>query len=258
MNENEFLTVILNKVAMESSGIATISTFDLEEFKIDDVTLFEKLNLITKSNPATHLVCYECDDNCFAPVSIYPENQFSPETIFMTCQNGMGRIPVNAHDLNQWQVSTRQIAQTVATLCGYSKAPTQKNGLWQIGLIEGKHAGMLCLDFYAEDGVQCVINEQRVPLVEVMIFNGTQYRLDIERLKKMATVGVQAQGKFSLQREIGKSKTQLQYTAWQEEYEEIKARHPEKTDTWIAKQIQKSDVANGRDWQTIKKNMKNN
>ena len=48
MNENEFLNFILNKVAIETTGIAIISALDLEEFKIDDVTLFEKINYSLK------------------------------------------------------------------------------------------------------------------------------------------------------------------------------------------------------------------
>ena len=168
----------------------------------------------------------------------------------------MGRTQVNMQDLNQWQVSERQIAQIVANLYGHSKAPIQKNGLWQIGLIQGKHAGMLLLDFHANDGVQCVINNERVSLVEVMTSDGNDFMFDMVRIQKMATAGVQAVGKFSLQREVGKSKTQLQYEAWQKNYKEIKSKNPTQSDVWIAQKIEKSDVANGRDWQTIKKHMK--
>jgi hypothetical protein len=171
----------------------------------------------------------------------------------MTCQNGMGRIPVNAHDLNQWQVSTRQIAQTVATLCGHSKAPTQKDGLWHIGLVEGKHVGMLCLDFYAEDGVQCVINEQRVPLVEVMIFNGSQFKLDIERLKKMATAGVRNSSKVSHQQEVRKQATISRNENLYKRYLELKKTKKDKSDNQIYMLIKNEDIDQKLTVATIKR-----
>ncbi|MBC7752017.1 MAG: hypothetical protein H7Z73_09935 [Candidatus Saccharibacteria bacterium] len=253
MNENSFLNFILNKVAIETTGIAIISAFDLEEFKIDDVTLFEKSKLLIKTNQATRLRCFECPDTCFAPVSIYPKNQFSPETLFITCKNGMGRTQVNSQDLNQWQVSARQIAQMVAKLQGHSNTPCQKNGLWHIGLVEGKHTSMLLLDFHDDGGVQCVINEQRVPLVEVMTFDGIDFKLDVERLKKMTVVSVESNKKISHKQEIRKQATNARNDILYKRYEELKKTKKDKTDNQIYALIKNEDIGQKLELATIKR-----
>jgi hypothetical protein len=253
MNENEFLNFILSKVAIETSGIAMISVFDLEELGVNDVTPFEKLNLLVSTNQATHLRCYECSETCFAPVTISPQNQFSPETIFMTCKNGMGRTQVESNDLNQWQASARQIAQLVANLFGCSKPPIQKNELWQIGLVEGKHAGMLLLDFHAEDGVECIINEQRVSLIELMRFDGNNFKLDMERFKKMATAGVLNNGKVSHKQELRKQATNSRNDKLYNRYLELKKINENKSDNQIFGLIKKEVLYQNLKDTTIKR-----
>ena len=46
------------------------------------------------------------------------------------------------------------------------------------------------------------------------------------------------------------------HASWQKKYRELKRSKPGKTDTWYAQQIAKMDIAQGRDAETIRKNMK--
>lgn len=53
-----------------------------------------------------------------------------------------------------------------------------------------------------------------------------------------------------------KAKTQAKYLAWQKKAIELKKAHPNKPKTWIAAQIAKSPISEGKSADTIRKNMK--
>lgn len=50
--------------------------------------------------------------------------------------------------------------------------------------------------------------------------------------------------------------TQARRAKWQRTYLKLKKQHPHQSDTWIATRIAKLDIADGRDMDTIRKNMK--
>ncbi|MGR5069894.1 hypothetical protein [Vibrio alfacsensis] len=52
-----------------------------------------------------------------------------------------------------------------------------------------------------------------------------------------------------------KNKTQARYSAWQKKARELKKKHPNKSKTWIAEQIAKLPIAEGRSVDTIRKNI---
>ena len=60
-------------------------------------------------------------------------------------------------------------------------------------------------------------------------------------------------------REAGKRKTEAMYEDWREEYLKLRRKYPNTashSDNWIALQIAKLDIAQGRNSETIRKNMK--
>lgn len=59
-----------------------------------------------------------------------------------------------------------------------------------------------------------------------------------------------------VKREARKLETQAMYASWQKKYRELKRKSPDRPDSWHAGQIAKSDIANGRDAETIRKHMK--
>jgi hypothetical protein len=59
-----------------------------------------------------------------------------------------------------------------------------------------------------------------------------------------------------LRRELRKQETNEKYKAWNKAYRELSKKHPGKTDTWISKQIQKTDIGDGKTAETIRRKMK--
>ena len=47
------------------------------------------------------------------------------------------------------------------------------------------------------------------------------------------------------------------YANWQDQYKKLKRENHKKSDVWISVQISKMDIAQGKDSETIRKNMKN-
>jgi hypothetical protein len=45
------------------------------------------------------------------------------------------------------------------------------------------------------------------------------------------------------------------YQDWQDAYLSLKAEYPSKSNTWYAEKIRKTDIAKGRDAETIRKHM---
>jgi transcription elongation factor Elf1 len=256
MNVNETFEFLLGQLAYAGGEVLKFSTDHRNELPSESVTVLESFDIVQKTNPTNNLVCDGCEQHCDMPVQIRTFTN-KPTRAFIVCdkRDDIGRVQVDIERLNQWQVSAHQIAMIVANLYGHSKPPVQKNGLWQIGLLEGKNTGMLLLDFYTEDGAQCVINERRVPLVEVMTFDGKNFKLDMERLKKMATAGVQSRG-ISIKRELQKAATQALYSDWYEEYIKMKREHPKYNDEKISDLISKLTVGNGKSPEYIRRNMK--
>jgi hypothetical protein len=58
-------------------------------------------------------------------------------------------------------------------------------------------------------------------------------------------------------RETRKLVSQAMYSNWQDEYKKLKRKNPKQSDSWIANQISKMDIAKDKDVETIRKNMKN-
>lgn len=73
----------------------------------------------------------------------------------------------------------------------------------------------------------------------------------------LADVAAAERGQALTRRELAKLKTQRWYEKWQAKYRKLAIEHPKQSANWIAKQIARDpEISNGRDWQTIKRNMK--
>ncbi len=256
MNVNETFAFLLGQLVYAGGDVLKFNADHRDDLPSECLTVLESCNIVQKTNPTNSLVCDGCEQQCDMPVQIRTVTN-KPTRAFIVCdkRDDIGRVQVDIERLNQWQVTAHQITQIVANLSGHSKAPIQKNGMWQIGLIQGNHVGMLLLDFHSDDCTQCVVNEQRAPLVEVMTFNGNDFKLDVERLKKMATKGVQSAG-ISIKREVQKAATQALYSHWHEEYKKITNEHPKYNDEKISDLISKSALGRGKSPEYIRKNMK--
>ena len=108
------------------------------------------------------------------------------------------------------------------------------------------------------------VNQQSVPVGDLLCFETSILTIDRLQVDELLDVSLVNSGKAytpdTSMREAGKLATQAMYQDWNTEYLERK-RDPKNINrvdfnTWCAKQIAKLPIAQGCDYETIRKNMK--
>lgn len=77
-----------------------------------------------------------------------------------------------------------------------------------------------------------------------------------ESLKPVAPAVLKKSASNVVRRDARKLETTKRHNSWKKAYRELKKEHPEKTDTWISKRIEKMDISDGKTAETIRRKMK--
>jgi hypothetical protein len=132
------------------------------------------------------------------------------------------------------------------------------NGLWELGLVTGKkRSQMVCLG--ANGALELVAGQNAVPLVAIVRFGADGYSVDSEAIRQLvdaATTGDPRYTPKSVRREARKLETRGLYEGWRKEYKALKKRRLGMSDVWYSEQIAKSEIAQGRSAETIRKHLK--
>jgi hypothetical protein len=102
-------------------------------------------------------------------------------------------------------------------------------------------------------------NKRKLPLPsQAKLFIKTFKKNQIKRNQSLSNRPPHAKGHkpSNARREVSKLNTQARYKSWQKAYRELKKTHPGKSDSWYAQKIAKMDIAQDRNSETIRKNMK--
>ncbi len=78
----------------------------------------------------------------------------------------------------------------------------------------------------------------------------------IRQLVDAATTGDPRYTPKNARREARKLETHDLHLRWRKEYRALRLRRPEMSDVWYSEQIAKSEIAQGRSAETIRKHMK--
>ena len=118
------------------------------------------------------------------PVHTIPLPSGDP-ALFIACdkRGDIGRVPVPAASLEQWQASGDSIAELLAGLLGLQRPNmgSSSAGRWEVGVFRGKkHASHLVLR--AGDRLTLTIAGHSIALAEVLALEGTSFRVDKRRL----------------------------------------------------------------------------
>ena len=233
-------------------------------WSFDDVSVFGlvafdnlvRLNVLKATADARVVQCQGCEQMCPMSVDICSGVGAKPTQAFIVCDKdeSMGRVNVPLERLRQWQVSGFQIAQLVSGWLGLSEKVTKLNGLWQLGVYRGKkHQAVLGLNLC--DEAMLMVNNAALSLVELIRFSNGRFELDTAKITQLIDLGLAIAGKAQ-KNELRKSKTQTRNKNWNKEFHRLKLANPTKSDTWISQQIAKLPIADSKDSETIRKNMK--
>ena len=220
------------------------------------VDVLETAGLLKSGNSATDIECTGCFEQCLMPVTVQHGQAF-----VMCGDPDFGRVKIPLERLRQWQISRAGLAKWFADELSIKEKPelNKVTGDYKIGNFKaGKRIGLLVLGF--ADGVVFKAGGHVLPLVEVL--EVTTGRLGVDQLAVANLVDlpvvVEKKPRYQpseIKREHGKLKTAERNKKWRAEYLKLKKANPDKSDTWISQKIAKMDIADGKDSETIRKNM---
>jgi hypothetical protein len=181
---------------------------------------------------------------------------------FIVCdkRSDVNRVLVTSERLKQWQCNADLVSEFVADSLGLRRSARQTDisGRWEIGTARGdRRSQMLCLE--ANGTLALAAGNNKIPLVELIEFHDGKYSLDVAMIRVLVDAATTADKRYtpdSSRREARKLDTQAMYEAWRKEYRKLKKNHPNASDVWISRKIAKSDIARGRNPETIRKKMK--
>jgi hypothetical protein len=261
MTPIDALLELLDRVGACQGHAVLVNDEELLQWPGTAVKAMKFQRLIVKVRPASSVICPGCESNCVMPVRTLPATA-SKLSSFIICdkRSDINRVPVHAGMLIQWQCSADLVSGFVASSLGLRspKRQTDSADRREIGVVCGeKRSQMLCLE--ASGTLTMVIGNSKVPLAEFIEFHKGAYTLDAVPIRRLADSTTTADDRYTpsnARLEARKLDTQAVYESWRKEYRALRKRRPDMSDVWYSQQIAKTDVAQGRDAETIRKRMK--
>jgi hypothetical protein len=263
MTFNDVLLELLGHLRAQGQS-AVIGWDKMQLWPDDALEHLLVLGLLVKTASAQSIECLACENHCFVDVMTTAHVDGALPRAFIVCgdaimQSQMGRVSIPLPRLQQWQMSVKHLAQVTAELLGFKDKIqfTANSAVIKLGMLKGAK-GRRWVNLVSGD-LSLEINQQRLPIAELLYFDGQQLVIDRDHIDILLNSEPIAIGKqytpSTTQRETSKLKTQAMYQDWQDAYLSLKAKYPSKSNTWYAEKIRKMDIAKGRDADTIRKHM---
>lgn len=263
MSPEGVLRLLLDRLGANNGETILISEHELTQWPAMAVAALKAQQLLVKASPATSLVCPGCEDECVMSVNFV--NYSTGRAAFIMCdrRSDVSRVSIPVVRLNQWQCALNALCDFIAdglNMHRRVKEAVNAEG-WEIGIARGhKRSQMLCIK--AEGGLHLIAGGNAMPLTELFGYQNGVYTLNgilIHQLVDAATPADPRYTPSNARREVGKLETEAMHEDWRKAYRKLRRQYANSTshsDTWIARQIAKMDIARGRSAETIRKNMK--
>lgn len=260
MDYNQALTEVIAHVDASDKPVS----FAWDELQLWGEGILEgfvAVGLLSKDVNASSLQCSGCEYHCFMDVLLADDGS---ERAFIVCdhaemQSQMGRINVPPERLQQWQTSAKQLAGLLSNLLGFDTKPEygKQTASFKLGMLKGNE-GRRWVVLQAQS-LKLEINRHTIPLGDILYFDD-ELLIDMARIDELLNATPKDTGKAYSpsvsKQEARKLATQAMYQDWNDEYLRLKKNQPDKSDSWCSMKIAKLPIANGKDSETIRKNMK--
>jgi hypothetical protein len=147
--------------------------------------VFESAGWLTTAPPAQTVECMGCEENCFKSVEVVTGPPGTALRAFVNCtlRPDMGRVPVDRSRLQQWQVSRRQVAKSVAMMLGCGEPARARNeaGTFELGVIQG-HRRLDILRLTFGDSATLSAGGHELPLAQVLYVGDGCIQLNRDRV----------------------------------------------------------------------------
>jgi hypothetical protein len=261
MKPLDALIELLDRVGANQGAAVLVNDDELRQWPSEAVKAMQSQRLVAKARPAASTICPGCEHQCVMQVHTIPAAARSAVSFFVCDKRSdTNRVPVPAGRLIQWQCNAELVCRFIAASLGLRRSDRQTASadFWKIGVATGnKRCQMLCLQ--ADGGLTLVVGGNKVPLAELIAFCDGQYSLDGAMIRRMVDATTTANNRHTpsqVKREARKLDTQAMYESWRKAYRELRKKRRDMSDVWYSEQIAKMDIAQHRDPETIRKNMK--
>lgn len=262
MTPQAALIELLERLGAGAAKAVLINEDELTGWPGEAVAALKTQKLLVKAKPAISAICPGCERECVMPVHIIPAKENSPARAFISCdkRSDISRVTVSLMKLNQWQCTTDFVCKFIVNSLELrqSNQHTDDPDLINIGIVKGyKRSQMLGLE--ADGVLYLVAGNSRLPLTALIEFHDGAYSFDNTMIRQLVDTATTADNRYTpsnAKREVRKLDTQAMYESWQKEYQALKKKHLNMSDTWYSQQIARKDIAKGKSAETIRKNMK--
>jgi len=188
MRPEDALIELLDRVAALHGTSALIKTDELDLWPGEAVATMKTQKLITKSRPASSVVCPGCEEECVMPVHTVTASSDNP-SLFIVCdkRDDIGRVPVAVGLLEQWHASGDSIADLIADLLGLQRSGmgSSSGGRWEIGVFRGaKHSSHIILSA-GDNKFTLVLAGYSIALQEILTIDGEVLKIDKRKLSRL-------------------------------------------------------------------------
>ncbi|MDB4222361.1 hypothetical protein N9850_01210 [Granulosicoccus sp.] len=260
LDHSQALVALIAHVNASDKPVS-LSWDEVQQWQDGVLAQFLAIGFLSTDVKAQSLVCMGCQQQCFMPVYQTDDGRRA----FIVCddpdmQTQMGRVKVPLERLQQWHASARQFAGVVAGLLGFdTKQEFQKTAAsYRLGMLNSEGGRRWVSISVQPLGVE--INRRSVPLTDLLYYSEDVLVLDQPRIDELLNSITSDSRKpytpIVSKRETRKLTTQAMYQDWHDEYLSLQRKHPHKSNTWYSLQISKLPIAQGKDSETIRKNMK--
>lgn len=260
MTFNDVLRALLVHLRAENKPII-IGWGAVQKYPEGALEAFLEAGLLMPTAAAQSIECSACENRCFMDVIM---DDSALTRAFIVCddadmQSQMGRVKIPLVQLQQWRADVRLLSKVIAGLLGLKdKIDFMDNqAVIKLGMLKTPK-GRRWVTLNSVD-LSLGINKYTVPVDEVLYFEGEKLFIDLDCVDDLLNRQPLSQSKNYIPstniREASKLGTQVMYQNWKDAYAQFKKQHPTKSNTWYSIQIAKMDIANGREAETIRRNM---
>lgn len=222
-------------------------------------------NLLKPTSNTLNIQCQGCEKHC--NINVVPYEYPNKTKYYAACedpfmQDEMGRMTIPAEQLNQWQISIKQLALVIASLLNLPNNISYKANQETInlGLLKSK-TGRKSVVLNIEP-LSLIINQNELPITDLLYFDlskSEKLELDIERVNYVLNLkqakATKNYHENTSKQDQRKANTQAMYADWQEEAVKLSKQNPGKGNNWICAKIAKTALAKGKSAETIRRNI---
>ncbi len=257
MSLQDALNQVLTGLEM-AQGAVVLGADAVERWGGSDIDALTQAALLKPAGPAKSVICPGCEHRCIADVDSLGARAF------VVCempdmQEQMGRVAITSDRLRQWQATPRMLARFLMLkleLAGEVPSPDRSMSM-PLGMLPGPRGRRWARLVLSPLSLE--INRQRVPLIELIFVNEDQIELDRLRVSEMLSRKPQWKDEThtpSIEaREARKLATAAMRQDWRDAHAELTRQHPGKNKRWCARKIARMPIAQGRDAETIRKQL---